>query len=385
MDRAILYVNPLTFPIAVERVAQRGARLAGRPVAIAPGGTDRAIIWSASPEAELAGVVTGMPIFQALRRCPDLVLLPPRYGLYRRAAQALEEILHPYVPIIEPHTLGHAYGDVSGTFKLFGHAADIAARIRREIWGRLGLPVTVGLAANKAVSEVAAHMLKPEPVVDVRPGSEPAFLAPHPLAALPGATPALREQLTRYNVQRIGTLAALTRTQVEGVIGRRGALLHARANGIDPRPVVPPARRETLKARALLTVETNDRDLVMTELRRQAEQLGRGLRLRHITADRLELTARYADHRDAAGATPLEPATDLDVELTAAARALADRVLTRRIALTALGLSVVLGTGSDVQLSLFDPVPPAVRRQSLNKAIDGVRRRYGTGSIRYAH
>jgi len=385
MDRAILYVNPLTFPIAVERVAQRSARLVGRPVAIAPGGTDRAIIWSASPEAALAGVVTGMPIYQALRHCPDLVLLPPRYGLYRRAAQALERILHPYVPIIEPHTLGHAYGDLSGTYKLFGPATDIAARIRREIWGRLGLPVTVGLAANKVVSEVAAHMLKPEPVVDVRPGYEPAFLAPHPLAALPGATPDLREQLARYNVQRIGTLAALTRVQVEGVLGRRGALLHTRANGVDPRPVIPPARRETLKAQALLRVETNDRDLLMAELRRLAEQLGRSLRLRHVTADRMEFVARYADHRDAAGATPLEPATDLDVELTSAARALAIRVLTRRIALTALGLTVVLGTGSDVQLSLFDPVPPAVRRQSLNRAIDGVRRRYGTGSIRYAH
>jgi len=242
----------------------------------------------------------------------------------------------------------------------------------------------VGLAATKVVSEVAAHMLKPEPVVDVRPGDEPAFLAPHPLEALPGAVPAIREQLARYNVQRIGTLAALTRAQVEGVLGRRGAALHASANGIDPRPVVPPARRESLRAQSTLRVETNDRDLLHAELRRLAEQLGKGLRLRRVTADRLELVARYADHRDAVSATPLEPATDLDVELTAAARALADRLLVRRIALSALGLTVLLGLGSDVQLSLFDPAPPAARRQTLNAAIDGVRRRYGTSSIRYA-
>src|SRR3989442_10332242 len=137
MDRVILYVNPLTFPIAVERVAQRSARFLGRPLAIAPSGTDRAIIWSASPEAVLAGIAVGMPIYQALRRCPDLVLLPPRYGLYRRAAQALERLLQPFVPIIEPHTLGHAFGDLSGTRKLFGPATDVAARIRRDIWGRL--------------------------------------------------------------------------------------------------------------------------------------------------------------------------------------------------------------------------------------------------------
>jgi DNA polymerase-4 len=143
MDRAILYVNPLTFPIAVERVAQRSARFTGRPIALAPGGPnvmDRAIIWSASSEATLAGITVGMPIYQALRRCPDLVILPPRYGLYRRAAEALERILCPFVPIIEPHTLGHAYGDLTGTVKLFGPATDVAAKIRREIRGRLGLP-----------------------------------------------------------------------------------------------------------------------------------------------------------------------------------------------------------------------------------------------------
>lgn len=384
MDRAILYVNPLTFPIAVERLASRSARLTGRPVALAPSGTDRAIVWSASPEALLAGVVVGMPIYQALKRCPDLVILPPRLSLYRRAACALERILHPFVPVIEPHTLGHAYGDLTGTAKLFGPALDIAAKIRREIWGRLGLPVTVGLAASKVVSEVAAHVLKPAPVVDVRPGDEPAFLAPHPLLALPGAEPKVREQLARYNVALIGALAALTRPQVEGVLGRRGAVLHARARGIDPRPVIPPARRETLGAHRALAAETNDRDVLHAELRRLAEQLGRELRGRRATADRLSLRVRYADHRDAEGAAPLEPATDLDVELAAAARRLADRIVTRRIALTAVLLTATLGVGSDVQLSLFDQPPPAVRRRDLNEAIDRVRRRYGTTSVRYA-
>ena len=382
MDRAILYVNPLTFPIAVERRVT--ARLAGRPVVLAPaGGGDRAIVWSASPEATLAGITVGMPVFQALRRCPDLLLLPPRLSLYYRAAAALERILRPYVPIIEPHTLGHAYGDLTGTRKLFGPALDVAARLRREIWGRLGLPVTVGVAGNKVVSEVAAHTLKPEPVVDVRPGDEGAFLAPHPLAALPGADARVRAQLERYNVACIGTLAAFARVQVEGVLGRRGAVLHARANGIDPRPVQPPARRETVKAEGTLGVESNDRAVLAVLLRGLAEQLGRTLRARHATADRLTLRVRYADHGDAESAAPLVPATDLDVELTGAARGLADRTVTRRIALMAVGLIVTLGAGHDVQLSLFHAPAPA-RRRDLNAAIDQVRRRYGTTSIRYA-
>src|SRR5207247_9060951 len=144
------------------------------------------------------------PIYQALRRCPDLVILPPRLSLYRRAAQALEAILAPVVPVIEPHVLGHVYGDLTGTRKLFGPALDVAAKIRRAIWGRLGLPVTVGPAGNKVVSEVGADVLKPEPVGDVRPGDEPAFLAPHPLAALPGPEDHIRAQLARHNVAPLG-------------------------------------------------------------------------------------------------------------------------------------------------------------------------------------
>jgi len=103
------------------------------------------------------------------------------------------------------------------------------------------------------------------------------------------------------------------------------------------------------------------------------------------TAPRLPSTPSTCARVSAASATALEPATDLDVELTAAARALADRLLVRRIALSALGLTVLLGAGSDVQLSFFDPPSPMVRRHSLNTALDRVRRRYGTTSIRYAH
>src|SRR5260370_18871266 len=147
MDRVILYVNPLTFPIAVERRIL--ARLVGRPVALAPGGTDRAIVWSASPEAACSGITVGMPVYQALRCCPDLVLLPPRLSLYRRSPAALERILRPYVPIIEPHTLCHAYGDLTGTRKLSGPALDVAAPGRRQICGRLGPPPPPRLAGNK--------------------------------------------------------------------------------------------------------------------------------------------------------------------------------------------------------------------------------------------
>ncbi|PYP62925.1 MAG: hypothetical protein DMD37_08080, partial [Gemmatimonadetes bacterium] len=209
---------------------------------------------------------------------------------------------------------------------------------------------------------------------------------PHPLAALPGAEEKVRVQLARYNVALIGALAALTRVQVESVLGRSGGVLHARAHGVDPRPVLPPAQRDVLHAAATLPVQTNDRDTLRATLRQLAERLGRDLRRRRASADRLELHARYADHREADGWEVLDPATDLDTPLAAAARRLLDRAVTRRIALSAVRLTTVLTTVADVQLSLFAaPAPVAVvQRAALNAAIDRVRRRYGTASLRYA-
>src|SRR3989442_1465897 len=169
MERVVLYVNPLTFPIAVERRIL--ARLAGRPVALAPGGTDRAIVWSASPEAARAGIMVGMPIYQALRCCPDLVILPPRLALYRRAAAALERILLPFVPVVEPHTLGHAYGDLTGTRKLFGPAPDVAARGGREVWGRPGAPRPGARprgAAGRRAARAGRHRRCPDAAGPVR-------------------------------------------------------------------------------------------------------------------------------------------------------------------------------------------------------------------------
>ncbi|PYO83056.1 MAG: hypothetical protein DMD68_10355, partial [Gemmatimonadetes bacterium] len=130
----------------------------------------------------------------------------------------------------------------------------------------------------------------------------------------------------------------------------------------------------------------NDRDTLRATLRQLAERLGRDLRRRRASADRLELHARYADHREADGWEVLDPATDLDTPLAAAARRLLDRAVTRRIALSAVRLTTVLTTVADVQLSLFAaPAPVAVvQRAALNAAIDRVRRRYGTASLRYA-
>src|SRR5206468_3328174 len=112
-----------------------------------------------SPEAKIAGINRGMAVRLARKLCPDLILLPPNPVLYARASRALHEILRQYAPIIEPRGYGHAFLDVTGTGRLFGPPVDVALRIQREASDRIRLPVSVGVASNKLVSEACGALI----------------------------------------------------------------------------------------------------------------------------------------------------------------------------------------------------------------------------------
>src|SRR5919201_693763 len=153
MPRSVLFIDPPAFCTSVEGLVAPALRT--RPVAVAPPGADRATIIALSAEARLAGVSQRIPVRHARKICPDLVLLPPNPVLYARASRALHEIFRMYAPTIEPRGYGHAFLDLTGTGRLFGPAVDVAARVQREVRERLRLPVSVGVAANKMVSQAA--------------------------------------------------------------------------------------------------------------------------------------------------------------------------------------------------------------------------------------
>ncbi|HEX9165452.1 MAG TPA: hypothetical protein VF862_06050 [Gemmatimonadales bacterium] len=156
MQRAILYVDPPAFCATVERLVAPVLR--HRPLAVAPPGAERATVLATSPEAEAAGITRGMTVRLAKKVCPDLVIVPPNPKLYARASRALHELLARWAPVIEPRWYGHAFLDLTGTERLFGPAVDVAARIRREAEERLRLPLWVGVATNKVVSEAATRL-----------------------------------------------------------------------------------------------------------------------------------------------------------------------------------------------------------------------------------
>ena len=417
MTRTVLFIDPPAFCTTVEGLVAPALR--SRPVVVAAPGADRATVLALSFEARRAGSTRGMPVAQARKRCPDLIIRPPNPQLYARASRALDEILRRYAPVIEPKGYGHAYLDLTGTSRLFGPAVDVAQRIQRESSDRLGLPLAVGGAQNKLVSEAAAEVVKggggsdgtdgSDGLLDIAVGGEAAFLAPHEVTLLPELDPRMRERLDDYQLDRIGEVQAISERELALVFGTAGRLLHHHAMGIDPRPVLPPSVKAEFRAAHTLGDDSNDLALLHRILRHLTERLGNRLRARHLVARRLTVHLAYSDYATAKRSVPLAPAA-LDVELWNAARRGFALARDRTVALRAVGVTVDRFLEADLQLELWGTarrlgdsaaggereslhsvapspagraVQPSSRRAAdLQSAVDRIRGRWGVKGLR---
>ena len=398
--RSVLFVDPPAFCTTLEGLV--APELRTRPLAVAPPGADHAAIMALSAEARLAGLERGMPVRKAQRLCPDLIILPPNPKLYARASRALHEILRIFAPAIEPRGYGHAFLDLTGTGRLFGPPQDVAARIRREASERLGLPLSVGIATNKLVSQAAIRADRlvlseangrtdgrtggwvDNELLYVPVGNERSFLAPHPLDVLPELDAGMRARLEDYQLDLIGEVAAISESALCAVFGRSGRTLRARAQGIDPRPVLPPERQAEFHVVHFLTTDTNDLGVLHLILRGMSERLGRRVRARGLAAGRLRLEATYADYTATARAVSL-PAAVLDAELWDAARRAFALANTKRLAVRSVSLTLDRLMETEAQLELWRgpfPASPLPRpTAALQHALDHIRTRYGSRAV----
>ena len=361
--------------------------LLSRPIAVAPPGADRATVLALSPEAEAAGITRGMAVRRARKLCPDLILLPPNPRLYARASRALGEILRVYAPVIEPRGYGHSFLDLSGTERLFGPALDVAERIRRESRERLRLPLTVGVAVNKLVSQAATRVGRAErpvaPALEVPGGAEAPFLAPHLLEVLPEVPDDIRARLDEYQLERIGQVAAIPESELCAVFGMRGRQLRARAQGIDARPVLPPEVRAEYRLSHTLGTDTNDLGELNALLRRMTEHLGQRLRRRAYLARRLTARVDYADYASAERSVALAT-QPLDRELWDAAKRALALARTRRTAVRTVVLTLDRLEEADAQLELFSEPADLVVQQAtaLQRALDSIKQKTVNGERR---
>ncbi len=371
------------FPIALARVVH--SHLRGRPVAVAPLNSERALLQSVSSEAAAEGVHVGTPIYHARRSCPSLVVIAPDPHLMAKGSQALTELSAEFTPMVEP-AAGRVFLDVTASRRLFGPARDVAARLEKSIAGELGLEAMAGAGGNKLVSRVAADVMQEPGVYDVFHGAERHFLAPFPVSVLPGVGESRQTLLFQdLNLKLVQEVAALSVPQLRLAVGPFAPLLHDRACGIDRSPVQPPRMSTEIVEEGLLEQEENDDAILLSELLRLVE--GCGLRLRRLRkgARKITLSVMYADGVTQQGKKILPVPTSLDLPLLAAVEELFFATCKRRQRVKGLRLSCDQVAEDAGQMDLFAAAPAEVSRKEndLQETLDLLREKHGKNVVRW--
>src|SRR5829696_1177382 len=281
---SILHADLDAFFASVEQ--RDDARLRDRPVIVGGG-----VVLAASYDAKARGVRTAMGGRRAFALCPDAVVVPPRMHAYSEASKAVFRVFEDATPLVEALSIDEAFLDVRGMERSAGSPLELAAKLRRDVRERVGLPITVGVARTKFLAKVASGVAKPDGLLLVPPDRELAFLHPLPIERLWGVGPKTAEKLHALGILTVQQVAELEEAVLVSILGRAsGRHVHALAHNLDPRPVGRRRRRRSIgsqraRGRHAWSAESVDADVValvdrVTRRLRTARRVGRTVVLR---------------------------------------------------------------------------------------------------------
>jgi len=379
MARRIMHIDLDAFFVSVEQTLN--PKLRGKPVVVGGRPERRGVVASASYEARAFGLHAGMPLATAARLCPQAIFIEGSFPKYREASQKFMTILAEFSPYLEPVSLDEAYLDATGFESIYGSTHQMAVNIKQRIRDELGIGASVGIASGKVVAKVASELSKPDGLVEVVAGDEGSFLAPLPIAKLPGIGKKTERILNGLGVHTIGELAIMPLSTLKSHFGVSGELLHRYANGIDEREVEPPSAAKSISRETTFGQDTRDRLLLKATLRYLSERVGSELRQQGKQARCVTLKLRYADFTTITRRHTLGQASDTDQTIFDTGQKLLKRELLvqakQPIRLIGIGVANLVEPGR--QLDMLDT--SAQRSERLNKAIDRIRNKYGFTAI----
>ena len=373
---------------AVYRLAHKGGKQDLRSIASAVGGDAvlrHGIILAKSIPAKKYGVKTGEAVWEARRKCPDLVVVPPNYGLYEKCSAAFIEILRDYSDVVEQYSIDEAFVDMSASCHLFGTPEETAVKIKERIHKTLGFTVNIGISENKLLAKMASDFQKPDRVHTLYPEEIQEKMWPLPVSDLFFVGRATAKKLFSVGIRTIGELAAEDPKWLRGLLKKHGEVIWGFANGVDSSPVLmePEANKgygnSTTTPADVTDVETADKVLLAL-----SETVGARLRMDEVRAGVVSVGIRYWDLSYVSHQRRLYNATDLTVEICQAACKLF-REMWNGQPVRHLGVHTADISGGERfrQGSLFDEIDYE-KLSRLDKTIDDIRDCFGMDEVKRA-
>ena len=389
MERVIFHCDCNSFYASVELLSHPELRT--RPVAVCGDPRSRhGIILAKNEPAKAQGVKTAETIWQARRKCPDLILLPAHHELYRAYSKKVNAIYERFTDLVEPFGIDESWLDVTGTLHLFGgDAAALADRIRDTVRSELGLTVSVGVSFNKVFAKLGSDYKKPDATTCITAENFRRIVWPLPVTDLLFVGRAAARVMGQYGIHTIGQLAAFDREALVRLLGKAGGQLWSYANGLDSSPVAPAGQYTPPKSVGNgLTFPHNltTREEVRQGLALLCDQVAVRLRRHGLKAATVQVTIRDPAFKDICRQRPLEGPSCTARELTRAAVAIVERSWSSGgpiRALTVTAHNLIPEEECAEQQTLFDAQAPQRRErvEKLERAMDAIRDKYGRDAL----
>lgn len=389
MERTILHCDLNSFFASVELLDH--PELRDRPVAVCGNPEARhGIILAKNEAAKAFRIQTAETVWQARRKCPELVLLPPHHQKYREYSRKINEIYNQYTDLVEPFSIDESWLDVTGTLHLFGKdGKGIADELRQRLKQELGLSISVGVSFNKVFAKLGSDYKKPDATTVIDRDNYQSIVWPLPVTDLLFVGQAAGKLLGRYGVKTIGDLARFDPEALVGILGRQGSKLSAYARGEERSPVIPAGQQPPPKSVGNgMTFRENltGTEQIRAGLELLSDTVATRLRKENLLCTSVQVTIRAPDFKTITRQKTLSVPTDLAREITRAAMELV-RASWKANApirmLTVTGQSLISPWEASEQLNLFaeEQGPQRARLERLERTMDSIRARYGKNAI----
>ena len=374
---SLAHIDCDAFYAAVEK--RDDPSLVDKPVII--GGGKRGVVSTACYIARTYGVRSAMPMFKALKACPEAVVVKPDMAKYVAVGRQVRRLMQELTPLVEPISIDEAFLDLSGT-ELLHHASPAVtlARFARRIESEIGITVSVGLSYAKFLAKVASDMDKPRGFSVIGRAEAVAFLSAKPVGLIPGIGQASAAKLAEAGFRLIGDLREAPVDKLFRLAGKDGPRLKNLANGIDPRRVTPDRETKSVSSETTLDVDLARFDELEPVLWRLCEKTSKRLKHQELAGRTITLKLKTADFHSITRATRLPEPTQLAARLFSAGRDLLRRECTgARYRLIGIGASDLTGPEDADHGDLADVATP--RLKAMEGALDALRARFGDAAI----
>lgn len=387
-DRTILHCDCNAYFASVECIDR--PELKRVPMAVCGDPKSRhGIILAKNELAKKYGVATAETVWQAKKKCPQLVLVSPHHGLYELYSGRINDIYEQYTDLVEPFSVDESWLDISGSLHLFGSGERVADELRQRVRDEIGITISVGVSFNKIFAKLGSDYKKPDATTVITRGNYRSVLWPLPARDMLFVGRVAAERLLDDNIRTIGQIAEAGREHMIALLGRSGQTIWEYASGLDTSPVKPRREAQQVKSVGCGTTYARDlagRDEVCPALLLLSDQVGTRLRRQKLYCSTVQVQMRDPFFKTISRQQKLPAPTNVTHELYEAAVAVVERAgflaaPVRMLTVTAENLTDRCAE----QLQLFGGASEKrEKRQKLDGVVDTIRSRYGKDAIAYA-